>query len=241
MQIAARAVLLDVEGTTSSVSFVYERMFPYARRQLPAYLDAHLNTEECQAACDQIARDAGYADLTDWAAQGDPRALVEAEVIRLMDADEKATGLKQLQGLIWRTGFESGELVAHVYPDTPDALRAWRQQGLDLRVYSSGSVAAQRLFFGHTEYGDLLPLLSGHYDTKTGPKREADSYRRIAADWGVPPTDVLFLSDIAAELDAARTAGMQTVLLLRPGNAPQPAGHGHPEAADFSKLELTIH
>lgn len=234
MQANVRGVLLDIEGTTSSVKFVYEVMFPYARRELDAYLSRAWNTEASAAACEQIARDAGGPSLAVWTGDKDPLQAITAEVIRLMDADVKATGLKQLQGLIWRAGFESGQMVAHVYPDVPPALAAWRAAGLDLRIYSSGSVDAQRLFFGHTECGDLLPLFSGHYDTQIGGKREPASYTAIAQDWRLPPGDVLFLSDIAAELDAAQAAGMQTGLVLRPDNEPQPKGH--PRIASFGEL-----
>ncbi len=221
-----RGVLLDVEGTTSSVKFVYDVMFPFARREMRAYLDRAWETSECADACEQIARDAGHESMDAWAAEsGKPRQeLVATEATRLMDADIKATGLKQLQGLVWRGGFESGQLVAHVYPDVPPALAAWRESGIDLRVYSSGSVEAQRLFFAHTEQGDLLPLFSGHYDTTTGGKRDLASYTTIAQDWGVSPGEVLFLSDVAEELDAARSAGMQTGLSATPRQRSPAAG-----------------
>jgi enolase-phosphatase E1 len=153
-----------------------------------------------------------------------------------MDGDVKATGLKHLQGLIWESGFNSGELQAHVYDDVPPALRAWKQQGLDIRIYSSGSIQAQKLFFGHTVAGNLLPLVSGHYDTTTGPKKEAASYQQIARDMGMPPQEILFISDVVAELDAARTAGMQTALALRPGNAAISAGHDHSQIRSFAEV-----
>ncbi|TWT77196.1 Enolase-phosphatase E1 [Posidoniimonas polymericola] len=236
----AAGVLMDVEGTTSSVKFVYDVMFPFARRELAAYLAQAWGEPACQAACEQIAADAGHASLEAWSSTADaaPRDLVETEATRLMDADQKATGLKQLQGLIWKNGFDSGEMVAHVYPDVPPALDRWRAAGADLRIYSSGSIQAQNLFFGHTQQGDLLPLLSGHYDTTTGPKREAASYTSIAADWGLAPASILFLSDITAELDAARDAGLQTALLLRPDNAPVEPGHGHAEVSSFGEIEV---
>jgi len=230
--LAVQGVLLDIEGTTSSVSFVYDVMFPFARRELDAYLNKAWRTPECRAACEQIARDAGDESL---AANRDA---VRDEVMRLMDGDIKATGLKQLQGLIWERGFQSGELLSHVYDDVPPALLRWNGSGLDVRIYSSGSIQAQKLFFGHTEFGNLLPQFRGHYDTTTGSKREAGSYTTIAAAFELPPSDVAFLSDVTAELDAARTAGMQTVLVLRPGNKPVDEGHGHKVISSFTQVEF---
>jgi enolase-phosphatase E1 len=235
----AAGVVLDVEGTTSSVRFVYDVLFPYARRELAGFLAAHWDEAEVAQARDLIARDAGAASFAVWtegAAGAAARSRVIAEVERLMDADAKATGLKELQGLIWRSGFESGLLRAHVYPDVPPALAAWTAAGKDVRIYSSGSVAAQRLFFGHTEQGDLTRFFRGHYDTTTGPKREAASYAKIVGDMGLPADRVLFLSDVTAELDAARTAGLQTGLVVRPGNAPAPPEHGHAVINDFGQV-----
>ena len=157
-----------------------------------------------------------------------------------MDADAKATGLKELQGLIWREGYDAGRLKSHVYPDAPPALRRWAEQGLDLRIYSSGSIGAQKVFFAHTDAGDLLGLFRGHYDTTTGPKREAESYRRIAADMQMPPSTILFLSDTRQELDAAAESGMRTALVVRPGNAPVTAGHGYPIVTDFGQVDPLV-
>jgi enolase-phosphatase E1 len=244
IQFTGKAILLDIEGTTSSVSFVYDVMFPYVRRHLDRYLAEHWNDPAMLDARDAIARDAGQPSFADWVAPpGLPRdealkgqKLVRDEVIRLMDGDVKATGLKQLQGMIWEEGFRSGELRAHVYDDVPPAIEAWRRAGIDVRIYSSGSIQAQKLFFGHTERGDLLPLFGGHYDTTTGPKRAADSYRAIAADMQVDAAEVLFLSDVVSELDAARSAGMQTGLVVRPGNAEPTANHGHPVVSSFADV-----
>ena len=236
---AVGAVLLDIEGTTSSVRYVYDVMFPYVRRRLAGWLDAHWAGPSCRSAVTQIARDTGQASLTDWAGDDpdDQRRAVEEEVLRLMDGDVKATGLKQLQGLIWEDGFESGELQAHLFDDVPPALLRWNAEGLDVRIYSSGSVQAQQLFFGHTEYGDLLRQFRGHYDTTTGPKKEAASYAAIAADIGLPPGEILFLSDIPAELDAAAGAGLQTCLCLRPDNA-EVDDCRHPAVSSFAQLEI---
>ncbi|TWT86211.1 Enolase-phosphatase E1 [Pseudobythopirellula maris] len=239
IKFCGHGLLLDIEGTTSAVAYVYDVMFPYARRELGAYLVKHGKDDALVPVLDQIARDAGAAGYAEWTA-GDERPLdrVRDEVVRLMDGDIKATGLKQLQGVIWEDGFKSGELKAHVYPDVAPAIDQWRDTGRDVRIYSSGSIHAQRLFFAHSEAGDLTPHFSGHYDTTTGPKREAASYAAILQDWGLAPGEVLFLSDVVAELDAAAEAGLATALVVRPGNAPVEPGHGHAEIASFSEITL---
>ncbi len=239
--LSGRGILLDIEGTTSSISFVYDVMFPHVRRELDRYLLAHWDSPELAVACDTIARDAGHKSLLAWSGTNADderrRQLVRDEVIRLMDGDVKATGLKQLQGLIWRAGFESGEMQAHVYDDVPPALEAWNRAELDVRIYSSGSIAAQKLFFGHTIHGNLLHHFRGHYDTTTGAKKEAASYTQIAADFGLPPSKILFISDVPAELDAARAANLQTALCIRPGNAVVAIGHGHAEITQFDEVQ----
>lgn len=242
--LALRCVLLDIEGTTSSVSFVYDVMFPFVRRELARYVQLHWQSQDFFAAREQIARDAGHASWAAWSSSANASAassqkLFTEHVLSLMDRDAKVTGLKQLQGLIWDAGFKSGELKAHVYDDVPPALRAWRDMGLDLCIYSSGSIAAQKLFFGHTLAGNLLPLLRGHYDTTTGPKREPASYAAILKDLSLAGSQVLFLSDVVAELDAAKAAGLHTALLLRPGNAPAPAEQPHRAIRSFGELSLS--
>jgi len=240
IEFAGRGILLDIEGTTSSVRYVYDVMFPYARCELDAYLDRHWGEEPHNETCELIARDAGYDSLSAWAeATGEaPRVLVRNEIVRLMDGDVKATGLKRLQGQIWRAGFESGELQAHLFDDVPPALIRFNAEGRDVRIYSSGSVEAQRLFFGHTEYGNLLAQFGGHYDTTTGAKKESASYAAIASDFDLPAEEILFLSDVVAELDAAAAVGMQTGLAVRPDNAPVEPGHGHRELRNFSEVNL---
>lgn len=242
---AGRAVLLDIEGTTSSISFVHDVMFPFVRTHLHEYLTASLHQPECAAACEQVARDAGAASLAQWlAGQGMSTAQVqeaiEREVNRLMDGDVKATGLKALQGLIWESGFASGELKAHVYPDVLPSIRRWRAAGLDVRIYSSGSIAAQKLFFGHVaDEGNCLSLFTGHYDTTIGSKRETDSYARIAADWKIPASDILFVSDLAPELTAADAAGFKTASSVRPGNALLPNDWALPTIQSFEEIVLS--
>ena len=244
-----RGILLDIEGTTSSVSFVYDVMFPYVRDNLMNELLTHWVEPSYIEAFHAIAKDAGHESLDAWLSASNLTGenalrgshIVAAEVVRLMDADIKATGLKALQGLIWKAGFESGELKAHVYDDVPPAVVAWTAAGKDVRIYSSGSIQAQQLFFGHTVAGNLLHHFRGHYDTTTGPKKEAASYARIAADFGFPPTQILFLSDILSELDAAREAGLATALVVRPGNANQTSSQPpHQTICSFSELPLVV-
>jgi enolase-phosphatase E1 len=234
-----RAILLDIEGTTSSIQFVYEVLMPFARQELEPFLERRWEDPLVAAVKEQFAHDAGAPSFAIWAGSDSARDRLAAEARRLMDGDVKATGLKQLQGLIWDEGFRAGRLLAHVYPDVPPALRKWSAQGLDLRIYSSGSIMAQKVFFAHTLAGDLLPLFRGHYDTTTGPKRNADSYRRIVADLDMPANEILFLSDVAAELDAAATAGLHTGLVVRPGNAPVPPGTVHPVVHEFGEIDAT--
>lgn len=242
IEFAGRGILLDIEGTTSSISFVFEVMFPYVRRELAGFLKSRWSEPATQDTVEKIARDAGHAGAAAWlgAAKDDAakQALVAAEVISQMDRDLKATGLKALQGLIWDAGFRSGQMKSHLYPDVLPALKAWKSAGRDLRIYSSGSIQAQKLFFGHTESGDLLSLFSGHYDTTIGSKREAPSYAAIAKDWGLAPSEILFLSDVPSELAAAKASGLQVGLAIRPGNAAAPPGHGYPSLESFAEVKL---
>ncbi len=226
MTFAGKLILLDIEGTVSPLAFVHEVMFPYARQRAGAYLNRHWGT----AVMAQLARDAGVAAFA-------TPAEAEAAVQRLMDADAKVTGLKQLQGLIWEEGFRNGELRSRIFDDVPHALADWCRRGREIRIYSSGSVHAQKLFFAHTKRGDLSVHFSGYYDTTTGSKREAGSYGAIAADCGLQAEQVLFVSDVVEELNAARNAGMFTALVLRPGNPPAPP-HDHPAITSISDIVL---
>jgi enolase-phosphatase E1 len=229
-----RLVLLDIEGTVSPLAYVHEVMFPFARAGVRPFLEANVARPEVVAALDQMAVDAGAASFAAWCpSAAEPVPWIVAQVHALMDADVKATGLKQLQGLIWEGGFHRGALRSVLFADVAGALRRWHADGVELRIYSSGSVQAQRLFFAHTEAGDLTPLLNGFYDTKIGGKKSSASYAAIAADAGRAPEAILFLSDVVEELDAARAAGLATALALRPGNRAQPP-HTHPT---FTSLE----
>jgi enolase-phosphatase E1 len=229
-----RGILLDVEGTTSSISFVYDVLFAHAKAKVGEFLAAHRHDGRVMELAAAVTAGAG-SPLSPAAIAADPtRAALAA--IDLMNRDVKDTALKALQGMIWRSGFESGELVAHVFDDVPPALAAWADSGLDVRIYSSGSIEAQKLFFAHTAAGDLTPHLRGHYDTTSGPKREADSYARIAADMGLEPRQILFVSDVGAELDAARAAGLATALAVRPGNRDAGGLLEHEAVASFAEI-----
>ncbi|HKT29063.1 acireductone synthase [Dyella sp.] len=225
---AIRAIVTDIEGTTSSISFVKDVLFPYARRRLPAYVETHGDTPEVQHWLHEAAKEADIVEAT--------RQEIIELLLRWIDEDRKSTALKALQGMIWREGYESGEYRAHMYPEVAARLHAWRGEGLHLYVYSSGSVPAQKLFFRYSESGDLTPLFSGYFDTETGPKREQASYQRIVEAIGERPEHVLFLSDIEQELDAARAAGLHTGWLLRPPLEvpPQPK---HPAYASFDAIQ----
>jgi enolase-phosphatase E1 len=222
------AVLTDIEGTTTSISFVYDVLFPYAAARLDDYCGRPDPAPELAAALARLRQEqtaeGGNADLAGYAR-------------RLMAEDRKSTGLKLLQGVIWEEGYLSGTIQGHVFPDVPEALAAWRATGRRLRVFSSGSVHAQELLFGHTPFGDLTPLFEGFHDTTTGPKREATAYSAIAAAYGLPAGEILYLSDVREELDAAAAAGMQTGLLVRPGNRPAEPGR-HAVYGDFWAVGL---
>lgn len=218
-----KAIVTDIEGTTSSIDFVHQTLFPYARERLRRFLAEHGQEPAVAHELAEVARMEGRALSVTEAADVLERWIAE---------DRKLTPLKSLQGMIWRQGYEAGALKGHVYADTPAALRRWHAQGLRLYVYSSGSEEAQRLIFRHTDYGDLTPLFSGYFDTRIGGKREAASYRHILEQIGLPAESVLFLSDIGEELDAARTAGMQTCQLLRDETVRPFPQHPHARSLD---------
>jgi enolase-phosphatase E1 len=229
-----RVILLDVEGTTSSISFVYDVLFEHAKQHVAAFLTAHRDSPEVLRLAVGITEAVNAAQTSEAIAADPTRASIAA--IEMMNRDVKDTSLKALQGMIWRQGFESGAIVAHVYDDVPPALIRWRDAGVDVRIYSSGSIEAQKLFFGHTAAGDLTSCLQGHYDTTTGHKREQASYERIAADCGVAARQILFISDVGEELDAARAAGMATALAVRPGNRPAGGKLEHEPIESFDEI-----
>lgn len=201
----AGAIVTDIEGTTSSIAFVKDVLFPYARARLRDFIAE--NTDKLAPLMDEVRRIENSSSLTP--------SEIATRLERWIDEDRKLTPLKTLQGMIWASGYASGEIVGHVYPDTAPALRAWHGAGIRLYVYSSGSVEAQKLIFGHTNAGDLTALFSGYFDTRIGGKLEAESYRQIASAIGLPAGRILFLSDHAGEIQAAAEAGFLTQLVDR--------------------------
>ncbi|WP_270936868.1 acireductone synthase [Falsiroseomonas oryzae] len=215
---SVRAVVTDIEGTTSAIAFVKETLFPFAEAALDGFLDAHGDEPAVRAILAEVPGPEPRATLRRWMAE-----------------DAKVTPLKSLQGLIWRAGFEDGRLRGHLWPDVAPCLRAWAAGGLALAVYSSGSVEAQRLLFRHSVAGDLEGLFRGFFDTRVGAKRESPSYAAIAAALGEEPGAILFLSDVAEELDAAAASGLRSCQLVRAEDGTRPSGR-HPEAATFPEV-----
>jgi enolase-phosphatase E1 len=222
-----RALVTDIEGTTTALEFVHQQLFPYARRELAAYVRTHepelgdiLTATRAAANTAALSTDALIAQLLRW-----------------IDEDRKVTPLKQLQGRIWRSGYESGELRGHVYEDAVQRLRAWHAAGIRIYIYSSGSIEAQQLLFSHTTAGDLTPLINGYFDTTTGPKLEPQSYRSIAGSLALPSSAIVFLSDHPGETAAAAQTGMQSVLLVRGDST---AAVTEPSARSFDEIDLTL-
>jgi len=222
-----RAIVTDIEGTTTDINFVHKVLFPYAHAKLPDFLRENA---EAPAVAEQIQ---AVRDVMQ-----DADASLEAVIATLLhwiDTDQKVTPLKALQGMVWADGYQRGDFTGHLYADVAPALRQWQAEGKALYVYSSGSVQAQKLLFGYSDEGDLTPLFSGYFDTHVGHKREAASYQRILDTLDLPPASVLFLSDVVEELDAAQQAGMQTLQLVREGTQ---AGTRHPCATRFDEIHL---
>jgi enolase-phosphatase E1 len=224
---APGAFLLDVEGTTTPVDFVYRVLFPYARDRFHRFLaDSRADAEvaaEVRGLSEEHRRDVS-AGLKPPAWEDTPEGIT-AYAHWLMDRDRKTTALKALQGRIWQIGFHARELQASVYDDVVRALARWQAAGRPAAIYSSGSVRAQQLLFAHTQAGDLTPRLSAYFDTTSGFKTEPESYRRIAEALGRPPGAILFVSDVGAELDAALAAGLQTALCTRSDTLPLAGTH----------------
>jgi len=227
-----RAIVTDIEGTTSSIHFVKEVLFPYAARVLPDFIRANAGRADVRAQLNAVARE-GNVDSNDVEA-------IVALLLQWLREDRKATPLKALQGMVWEAGYRNGDYRAHIYQDAVTELKKWHSLGLSLYVYSSGSIHAQKQFFGFSEAGDLTPLFSDYFDTTSGPKREVLSYQSIASVIGIEPAALLFLSDIIEELDAAREAGFKTCWLVRPqdttATSAQLQSSVHPVATVFSQI-----
>jgi enolase-phosphatase E1 len=233
-----RAILLDIEGTTTPVEFVYDVLFPYARSRLRSFLierGAEL-TGELELLLKEYRQDSERG-LDPPPISADAYLDSMAEYLGwLMDQDRKSTPLKSIQGKIWEAGYLSGELKGRVFDDVPAAFERWKKQNKRIFIFSSGSALAQRLLFAHTQFGDLTRFISGYFDTETGSKLSPDSYLRIADRIGLPPSEILFVSDAAAELEAALAAGMSAILSIRPGNRPQPQTHSYKAVKSFNDL-----
>lgn len=222
-------ILCDIEGTTSSISFVVDTLFPYFREHFRDFVAKHAEAEYLPGI---------YAQVRQTIEEEEKRSLDDAEILNQLDLwsqeDRKHPALKSLQGYVWREGYAQGALKGHIYPDVAPAFQNWKSRGISLGIYSSGSVQAQKLLFSTTEYGDLCPYFSHHFDTRLGHKKNKGSYVKIALALNLPPQEILFLSDVAAELDAAREAGFCTCQLLRPGTQPSSQ---HPQVANFSQIQ----
>ena len=238
--------LLDIEGTVAPISFVTDTLFPYARTRFADFLSRRSGDENVRADLALLAEEnrnemsEGVPRLSPIARPEDtatPRFRLDAMVYLtwLMDRDRKSTALKSLQGKIWKVGFEAGELKSQLFADVPDAIRRWSSMAR-VAIYSSGSVEAQQLLFRYSNYGDLTPLISGYFDTRTGAKTASASYAAIAAQMQVAPGEILFFSDVIRELDPAREAGCQTRLAVREGNAPVENFEGHAPVASFDTI-----
>lgn len=233
-----RGIVLDIEGTTTPIAFVHDVLFSYARAHVKDHLTKHAEAGNVRKDI-ELLREEHAADVRN---RNQPPPLTNAleSVVNyvnwLIDLDRKSTGLKSLQGKIWREGYSDGTLRSQVFPDVAPALARWRTAGLSISIFSSGSVLAQQLLFAHTEAGDLTSFISNYFDTGVGKKGEAESYRRIAEAIGLPTSEVLFISDVVSELSAAREAGMKTVLSIRPGNQPQEHAAQYQTIESFDEL-----
>lgn len=236
-------LLLDIEGTTTPIDFVYKVLFPYARAHVGDYLGenaASTNVEEDIAALVELNKDDARRGLEPPRVAGSveepERDKIVAYVQWLMDRDSKATPLKSIQGKIWEAGYNSGHLRSQVFEDVPRAFERWQHQRQKIFIYSSGSVLAQKLLFASTQFGDLTPYISDYFDTNVGAKKEPESYARISQAIAVPAPGILFVSDVTDELDAARSAGFETRLCIRPGNHPQPSPSNHVAIHGFDEI-----
>lgn len=242
-----RCIVLDIEGTTTPISFVFDVLFPYARDNVGRHLSLTYDTPETQDDI-KLLRDQVEEDLksdvpgavpipSDDEGKEEVIAALAANVKAMIKADRKITALKQLQGHIWKTGFQNNELEGIVFEDVPEALERWHSTGIKVYIYSSGSRLAQRLIFGNTKFGDLRKYLCGFFDTMVGNKRETRSYVEISESVGVDhPSEVLFITDVYQEAIAAKAAGLEVVISIRPGNGPLPESHGFRTVNSFADI-----
>ena len=233
-----RGILLDIEGTTTPIAFVHDVLFSYARDHARDFLANNFDSDEVRADI-TLLREEHALDVSKDLHPPLPGSEIDSIVAYinwLIAQDRKSTGLKSLQGKIWQQGYLDGSLKSQVYADVAPALERWHTAGLSINIFSSGSVLAQQLLFAHTEAGDLTRFINNYFDTNTGKKAEADSYRRIALALALASSEIVFISDVVAELDAANEAGMKTLLSLRPGNPPQRAAEKHQSINSFEEV-----
>jgi enolase-phosphatase E1 len=230
-----KAILLDIEGTTTPIDFVHNTLFPFAKARIAGFVQENLDGLKYELG--QLA--AEHAADADYNGEFRPDSAnsVSDYLKYLIEQDRKSTALKSIQGLIWQKGYESGDLVSSVFDDVPPALKRWKDAGKSVAIFSSGSVLAQRLIFKYTDHGDLTQLIDAYFDTNNGAKQEADSYRGIAVGLETDAGDIIFVSDIPAELDAARAAGIQSILCMRKGNAEIKEDHSYRAIESFDGLD----
>ncbi|KAJ2452291.1 enolase-phosphatase E1 [Coemansia sp. RSA 2336] len=232
-----QVILLDIEGTTTPISFVHDTLFPYVLSTLHEFLESHWTDPELQPHIQALRRQA-LEDHDAPQISDDPAKTRESLIANVqwqMKLDRKTGALKGLQGYMWRFGYQSGKLRGVMFADAVEAIKKWTGEGKQVYIYSSGSVEAQKLIFGYSDHGNLLQYISGHYDTKVGAKTSSDSYGKIAEDIQAKPENILFISDNIREIEAADKAGMQVVVSVRPGNAPLPS-HSFAESSNFTTL-----
>jgi len=222
-----KAIVTDIEGTTSSISFVHDVLFPYARENMAAFITRNAENPDVLKYINDVELESGK--------ELNLNGVID-QLVEWIDTDKKVTPLKAIQGLIWEAGYKNGDFHGHLYRDAFENLMKWHEQGIPLYVYSSGSVYAQKLLFGHTEFGDLNRLFNGNFDTHVGAKMESSSYKKIIEEIGIPADQILFLSDVEKELDAAHVAGMKTIWLVRDHTIDASASHAQVDS--FDKINL---
>jgi len=233
-----KAILLDIEGTTTPIDFVHQTLFPFARRRMAEFVEENFSALGDEIKRLKVEHEEDYAEEF-YVKEFDETvpASIANYLIFLIDEDRKSTALKSIQGKIWRAGYEAGELKSEVFPDVPRAFARWREQGKTIAIYSSGSVLAQKLIFRYSNGGDLRTFIADYFDTNVGGKKDAASYRNIATALNFPVDEILFVSDVEAELKAAKAAGMETILSIREGNAPLDSKTTHQSVKSFDEIK----